>query len=273
MGMVSETVGRRALIAVAIAVGAVFLIAVPPIPQDPQYHQMADQRPLLGVPNALNVLSNLPFAMVGAFGLAATFRRPPQAQALDNPWLRWPLAALFGGTFLTAFGSSYYHLAPDNFRLVWDRLPMTFVCMGLLVVVLAECVSVTAARKLLLPLLALGVGSVVYWDWSERQGRGDLRAYALVQFGSLLAIVLLLAVRRGRFRGTGYLVAGLIAYAGAKVFEFADRPIFALGEIVSGHTLKHLVAATALAFLAAMAHVRTRDAATGRVNLYPSRNG
>jgi len=47
-------------------------------------------------------------------------------------------------------------------------------------------------------------------------------------------------------------VAGLIAYAVAKGFELADRPIFALGEIVSGHTLKHLVAAIALAFLAAM---------------------
>jgi hypothetical protein len=79
-----------------------------------------------------------------------------------------------------------------------------------------------------------------------------------VQFGSLLAIVVLLVLRPGRFRGTGYLVAALVAYAIAKGFEFADRPIFARGEIVSGHTLKHLVAAMALALLAAMVHFRTR---------------
>ena len=150
---------------------------------------------------------------------------------------------------------------------------MTFVCMGLLVVVLADCVGSAVARRLFVPLLVLGVGSVGYWYWSERQGSGDLRAYALVQFGSLLAIVLLLVLRPGRLRGTGYLVAALVAYAVAKVFEFADRPIFALDDIVSGHTLKHLVAAMALAFLAAMVKVRARNPASGRGNLYPSRNG
>ena len=42
---------------------------LPPIAQDPTYHQFADQRTLLGIPNFWNVVSNLPFVLVGAMGL------------------------------------------------------------------------------------------------------------------------------------------------------------------------------------------------------------
>src|SRR5205823_5174947 len=96
------------------------------------YHLMADQRPAFGVPNGLNVVSNVPFALVGGLGLVATWRRRDDGSPVfEDSWLRWPYAAVFLGTALTALGSSYYHLAPDNTRLVWDRLPMTLVCMGL----------------------------------------------------------------------------------------------------------------------------------------------
>jgi hypothetical protein len=254
---------RHSIVAVAVlgAIAAVF--AGPAVPQPLTYHTMADQRSWLGIPNAFNVLSNLPFAVVGVLGLAAIFgSHVDRRLTFQDSWERWPYAALFTGVALTAVGSSYYHLAPDNARLVWDRLPMTLGFMGLLTAVLAERVSLQVGRWLFAPLLAVGAASVGYWYWSEVQGAGDLRLYGLVQFGSLLAVVLLLIFYPSPYRGGGYLVAGLAAYAAAKGLEFVDGRIFALGGIISGHTLKHLVAAGGVACLVGM--LRTRAPLAGR---------
>jgi hypothetical protein len=250
---------RHSLVLIAVFVATAAAFVAPPVPQPLAYHHMADERSWLGIPNALNVLSNLPFAVVGMLGLAAIFgsARDPRALFRDS-WERWPYAALFTGVTLTAVGSGYYHLAPDNARLVWDRLPMTVGFMGLLTAVLAERVSVSVGRWLFAPLLVIGAVSVGSWYWSELQGAGDLRLYGLVQFGSLLVVVLLLVLYPARYPGGGYLVAGLVAYAAAKGLEQADRSIFALGHFVSGHTLKHLVAAGGVACVAVMLQARSR---------------
>jgi hypothetical protein len=172
------------------------------------------------------------------------------------PWERWPYAALFAGTALTTAGSAYYHLAPDNARLVWDRLPMTVGFMGLLTAVVAERSSLALARRLFVPLLALGAGSVGYWYWSELRGAGDLRPYALAQFGSLVVVLLLLVLYEARYSGTRYLFAGVGAYVAAKVFEMADRTIFSFGHLVSGHSLKHVAAAIGVGCVVAMLQTR-----------------
>jgi predicted membrane channel-forming protein YqfA (hemolysin III family) len=243
---------HHVLIAAAIATLAVFVW--PPIPQDPGYHVMADQRTCLGIANCFNVLSNIPFAIVGIAGLAATFGRR-QSDSLDS-WERLSYATLFVGVTATAVGSSFYHLAPDNARLVWDRLPMTLGFMGVLTALIGERVDRRLVRWLLGPLVALGLLSVFYWYWSELRGAGDLRLYVIVQFGSLIVVALLLALYKSPYTGSAYLVAGLIIYGAAKLFELEDRPIFALGEIVSGHTLKHLTAAAGGACIAWMLQVR-----------------
>jgi hypothetical protein len=221
---------------------------------------MADQRLWLGIPNCLNVLSNLPFAIVGLLGLIATFG---SGVGFRDSWERWPYTALFSGVALTTVGSSYYHLAPDNARLVWDRLPMAVAFMGLLTTVLAERVSLRVARWLFLPLLVVGAASVGYWYWSELRGAGDLRLYLLVQFGSLLVVVFLLSFYPTIYAGTGYFVAGLAAYAAAKGFELVDVAIFSVGQIVSGHTLKHLVSAGAVACVVGMLRVRAQSPSPG----------
>ena len=239
---------RHVVLAAALFALLTALLLTPRIRQDPSYHQFADQRTIWGIPNALNVLSNLPFALVGLAGLLATFRR---RGGFAQPWERWPYAALFGGTALTALGSSYYHLAPDNARLVWDRLPMTVGFMGFLAATVAERIGVRPARLLFVPALLLGAGSVGYWYLTELRGVGDLRPYGLVQFGSLLAIAILLARYRPRYTHTPLIVAGLAAYGLAKVLEFGDRAIFSARGIISGHSLKHLAAAAGVAFVVA----------------------
>jgi hypothetical protein len=135
---------------------------------------------------------------------------------------------------------------------------MTVGFAGLLTAVIAERVSRRGARRLFGPLLLLGIASVGYWYWGERAGHGDLRLYVLVQFGSLIAVVMILLLYHKRDHSTGYLIAGLLAYVVAKVCEVEDQSIFALGHLVSGHTLKHLAAASGVGCVVAMLRARGR---------------
>jgi hypothetical protein len=248
---------RHLILGVVVLATIVAVAMWPPIRQSLTYHLFADNRTLLGIPNCLNVLSNLPFVIVGLLGLRETLsRRAERTAAFVDPWERWPYVALFGGVALTSVGSAYYHLAPDNARLVWDRLPMSVGFMGLLTALVAERVSVTVGRWLFVPLLIAGAAGVGSWYWSELQNAGDLRLYVLVQYGSLLWVVVLLLLYPARYSGTRYLVTGLVVYGVSKMFEVADRQTWEVARIVSGHTLKHLVAATGVACVVVMLRKR-----------------
>src|SRR5438876_1494074 len=109
---------RICLAAVALTLAAWALM--PAISQDQSYHRFADERQWLGVPNAAYVLSNLAFALVGSLGAIrlASRRRPRFSQATEAGL--WCVAL---GLVGTATGSAWYHLAPSNASLVWDRLP------------------------------------------------------------------------------------------------------------------------------------------------------
>jgi hypothetical protein len=229
------------LIAVAAAV-AIIALLLPPIPQPLAYHNFADQRSWLGIPNFGDVVSNLPFALVGVCGLI--FLRKPRPDKVNDPRERGLYLFMFAGLILTAFGSAYYHLAPGNSRLVWDRIPINMVFMALLAAVIAERVSVRAGL-LLFPLLELaGIASVLVWRAGELRGHGDLRFYAAVQAYAILVLLLLLLFPANYTRGSDFaVVVGF--YILAKILEESDRQVFALGHIVSGHTLKHLAAAAA----------------------------
>jgi hypothetical protein len=133
---------------------------------------------------------------------------------------------------------------------------MTIAFMGLLTAVIAERVSARVARTLFVPLLMAGIGSVVYWYATQLAGHGDLRAYALVQFGSLAIVMIVLALYSPRDRGSAWLAMGLALYGLAKIFEMADAPIYHAFGIVSGHTLKHVTAAAAVGCVAAMLRAR-----------------
>jgi hypothetical protein len=242
-------ISRNTAISLLLVVAAVLVTAallLPRIPQPQSYHVFADQRRFLGIPHFVNVISNLPFAAIGVWGLVflrrASREKDPK-HFLDNREV-WPYWILFAGLVLTAFGSSYYHLQPGNATLMWDRLPMAIVFMSLVAAVIAERLSLRAGLWLLPILLFIGVSSVYHWHRSELRGAGDLRFYAAVQVYSVLFLLIAVLLASPYTRGTDLaIVAGL--YAVAKILEALDRPIFELGHIVSGHTLKHLAAAAA----------------------------
>jgi len=222
----------------AAAIGATLLGR--PISQDPRYHCFADHREWLGIPNAADVASNLAFCAVGALGLRRIFR-------LGRPRLVRDLAAvvLFAALCLTGIGSAYYHWAPDNPRLVWDRLPMTCVFASPLSLAISDRINQRLGFYFEFVLLGLGATSVWYWYWTESLGRGDLRPYGLMQFYPPLGILLLFLLFPRNLRSAASWAAAAGWYTLAKLLEYKDAAVFEVSGWVSGHTLKHLAAATA----------------------------
>ncbi len=226
-----------------ISIGLSLLIAIffmQPIAQDQTYHQFSDQNTLLFIPNFWNVVSNLPFILVGILGLFAIHK---QAIRGGLPELRAIYSVFFIGLIFTGFGSSYYHWNPNNASLVWDRLPMTISFMAFFTVILGENISTSFAKKIFYPLLTIGIFTVIYWIMTEMNGVGDLRPYILVQFLPVIMIPLILWLYRSPFTGQGYIVAVLIAYVIAKLLEHFDHEVLDILGIMSGHSIKHLVAA------------------------------
>jgi hypothetical protein len=203
------------------------LALLPKLPQDQAYHHFADRRTILGIPNFWNVVSNLPFLVVGAIGLAQ-FRHAAAT------------IVLFLGFFLTGIGSAYYHWDPSDATLFWDRLPMTVSFAAILSLVVTERLGARFGAVLLWPMLAIGVASLVVWVLTD-----DLRLYFWAQFFPGVALAVLFALYPARYTHAHYWIIAAGFYALAKLFEFTDYPIFSLGGLLSGHTLKHLSAAAA----------------------------
>ena len=221
------------LLLLTAAVAIIGMMFVQPIAQDPRYHEFA------GTSTLPNVLSNLPFLPVGLYGLWC-WRRARWGDPID----RYPWLAVCIGSILIGLGSGYYHNAPDDHTLYWDRLPMTIGFMGIFAAIIGERLHSKAGLLLLAPLLIAGVGSVETWRQLD-----DLRFYALVQFYPAIAIPILMTFYPPRYDKTRALWAMCLFYVLAKVLEFADYPIYnATAHLVSGHTLKHLAASAALAF-------------------------
>jgi hypothetical protein len=239
--MIPQSKAPLLILATAAALGIIAFL-LPPIPQPLSYHNFADHRPWLGIPNFGDAMSNLPFAIVGILGLAALFDR--RKINFRHSAERWPYLVMFIGLILTAAGSGYYHLAPDNARLVWDRIPIMIAMMALVAAVIAERANLHAGLALLPILEITGIASVLAWRNSEVTGHGDLRFYAFMQVYAILVLLVMLLVRSRYTRSSDFgIVVGL--YVLAKILEECDRQVFAIGHIVSGHTLKHLAAAAA----------------------------
>lgn len=204
-----------------------------PIAQPDGYHHFADRRALFGIPNFFDVASNIGFLLVGAWGLLrmAWSGRRDAAHGL-----------FFGALLLTGLGSAWYHLAPGDLRLVWDRLPIALACAAIFVAVARE---VYPRAPLLAPLALFGIASVYWWART-----GDLRPYLLIQVAPLVLIPLLQwqgRAPRAQRRAFG---GAIILYVLAKLFELGDLAVFEQLHALSGHTIKHLLATLAALVIA-----------------------
>ena len=242
---------------IVIAISALAAVAawlIPAMPQPLAYHDFADDRQMFGVENFLDVASNIAFALVGVAGLSLSLGRHARFQYSIE---RWPYVVFFVGVLLTAAGSAYYHLAPDNETLFWDRLHMTIAFMALVCSQIVDRINVRAGLALLLPMLLLGAAAVVYWRVTERANAGNVMPYGILQGYSMAILLLMAVVTPSRYSLGNHLYWVFGWYLLSKFFETFDTELMDLGQVVSGHTLKHLAAAIAPAAICLMLTRRT----------------
>lgn len=226
---------------------SILLLLRGPLSQPANYNNFADRSALLGIPHAGDVLSNFGFALVALWGW---IRLRPQRDhaALRYGWCGYQLFLI--GLLLTAVGSGYYHLAPDNERLVWDRLPIGLAAAGVLAGVRAETHYDTHASRYAAILTVLAVLSVGWWHYTDSpQHPGDLRPYLLLQGLPLALVPLWQAIYRASRRDRIWFGVAVLLYVLAKLAEVWDHELLALLGWISGHTLKHLLATAAAGVL------------------------
>ena len=222
-----------------IIIGVLIVLNISPLPQNPDYHNFADQRQMIGMPHFWNVISNLPFIIVSFIAVN---------NLLQDGILKYPQAlfscylVFFIAIGTVGMGSAYYHLQPTNETLFWDRLPMTIGFMSFVSIIIGEYISEKVALKLLVPFILIGTASVIYWYLTEQAGHGDLRPYGLVQFLPMLIIPMILLMFPARYTHTLYIWGMLGTYMIAKVFELCDGDLFNMIGW-GGHAIKHVFAA------------------------------
>lgn len=244
---------RKVQTRAATLMGLLFLACVgvtafglDPVAQPLEYHQFADVRACFGLTNCGDVLSNIGFALAGAYGLWV-LRTDKGLFAREQRVLKSLFMLFFGAITAVSIGSTYYHLDPDNVRLFWDRLPITIAFLVLFPAILADRIDLKAGVHIASAALPAGVAALVYWLWSESIGAGDLRFYGLVQAYPLLCLLVVpWLLPAARYSQTRYIYSMLVLYGVAKVLELFDEQVLTLtGQLISGHSLKHLVAAAA----------------------------
>ena len=226
---------------------------LPPFAQPQSFHDYADQRALLGVPHATDVLSNLPFLAIGTLGLHFVLHswRTRNPAAFSEQRATWPYVLLFAGIVLTAFGSAWYHAQPSDGTLLWDRLPMALGFAGLVSGTLVDRAPQRIAQWML-AFAGMGAGTVLYWHAS-----GNLVPYLTMQVSFIAATLVATAWIRPLYTHGKSIYAATGLYLIAVIFERLDHQVYGvLGGWVSGHTLKHLFACAAIAVVLWM--LRTR---------------
>ena len=213
-------------------------IFLPSIQQNQNYHNFADHRVLFGVNNAFDTLSNLAFIFVGALGLFNFYNN--QFIKISNSF-SVILNLFFISIILTGLGSSFYHLSPNDFTLVFDRLALTLVFTFILAMLANIRISERSGFHTLAELIILAPLSVLIWNYN-----GNLTPYAVLQFGGIILVLLTLLLTKARKQSPCF-TSLIILYGVAKLAECYDEKIFAFSQnLISGHTLKHLIAALAV---------------------------
>lgn len=205
-----------------------------------EYFQFADQRIILGIPNFMDVISNFGFLIVGVYGAVTTYKNKSLSKFYSI--MGYLISAAIVFTFL---GSSYFHLNVTTERLFWDRLPMSFAFGSIVTLLAVDRLKVK--QPLLLGVFIIGAAliSVIGWrlEWFS------LKPYLVTQFGSILLSIAIISIRKKGFVENRYVWLCIGFYAMAKFFEHFDTQIYSLGELISGHSLKHIISAVGIYYL------------------------
>jgi hypothetical protein len=207
---------------------------LPAIAQNPDYHAFADRQIILGIPNGMDTITNLAFVVFGLWGLWQMYTRK-HIQGLR---------ALNAGVFVFSFGfvligiaSAIYHWSPSDETLAIDRFAMSISFAGVIGMLAADRLSERAGVLALVALLCLGPSAVAVWATT-----GNLTPYAVLQFGGIVLVLVVALLTPATKNGPNFLLL-LLIYGLAKIAEAFDHSIYsATSELISGHSLKHLIA-------------------------------
>jgi hypothetical protein len=218
----------------------------------PAYNVFADQVTCLGIPNFTNVASNLAFVLVGVWGLAWLWTE--RSRLLPTRFRTRTQLALYASFFaaavLVGLGSGYFHYAPTNATLFWDRCPMTLAVAALTGAFIAERIDDRAGVAVAVALALLLPATLVYWRMSEAGGAENLWPYVVGLYGSLGVATLVLLLFPSPFTHGGQAFVAIAWYAAAMPFDkVLDGWIYSLGGVIGGHAVKHLLAALAMFWL------------------------
>jgi hypothetical protein len=227
---------KISILCLSIITPLILLYMGDPITQNLEYHNFADQRSFFHINNFFDVLSNIAFLIFGTLGIKS-------AKSFKTYKASWMVFLI--GVLLVAPGSAFYHWNPNNFTLIWDRLPMTIGFMGIFTAIVCEVFKLKQEVLILVILNILGMYSVIHWQIFD-----DLRLYYWIQLTPLLTIILISFLFKNESILPLYLAGAFGFYVLAKITEKKDVEIFmATYEVISGHTIKHLLAAVAVFLL------------------------
>lgn len=240
-----EYLGRRCtlvlLAAMALALGT-GLLAWGPVPLDPSAWRHADVRRWQGLPNALNVLANLPQIVVGWWGWRVT-RTSRWPEALRRPWMAFHLCTLLAGVV-----ALLYHLQPGPLGWIAARTALCGAFATLAAGALAERVDERFGHTRSVALL---LGSVLLAGATVAASRGaDIRPLLLFE---MLPVLLLPAGAIGlpglQTRASDWIVM-LIGYGLARLADAHDARLLAATVGIGGHAVMHLLLAGVSGWLA-----------------------
>ena len=252
----------RFVVGGAFALWALASLIAPAMGQPQSFHDFAAQRALGWLPHAGDVLSNLGFLMAALAGAGLMFSTREQRL----PKVVQVMAALFFfGLFSSFVGSSFYHWAPHDLSLAWDRLGMSAAFAGMLGLAVQQRVNDDASAYLAGGSMLVACLAAV----AISAQTGNVLPWALLQGGGVLAMLALACLPHPRSTRSNGLAINLWAvvgfYALAKLLELGDGQVFGCThQLISGHSSKHLVAAlAALPVLSAFVALRKRPSTIG----------
>lgn len=200
------------------------MVVYKPIKQDPKYHDFADKRHN----NFLNIISNLPFVLIGIYGLVK-----------GQHTIEWKI--FYISIILVGIGSIYYHQKPTNQSLIWDRLPMTIAFMSIFFIFLQIRYKINAIFFYI--LLIIGIYSIYHWVKFD-----DLLIYGIVQYVPILIMIFILLIKPESYDDKIW--KAILLYLIAKICENLDKQIYKLSNyLISGHTIKHIFGALSIIFI------------------------